>query len=102
MRERAGGRAYRSDALLQRVVIGRDQGDVAAEMAAATPQLSVAEITGSPFMLFGRTADEAAGELERRRQEFGFDRVTTHQSSLEALGQVIAAYRAARPGTAGH
>ncbi|MGI9005821.1 MAG: TIGR03621 family F420-dependent LLM class oxidoreductase [Streptosporangiaceae bacterium] len=102
VREQAGGRAYRSDALLQRVVIGQDPGEAAAAMAAAAPPLSPAEILDSPFMLFGRTAEEAAGELERRGQEFGFDRVTTHQSSLEALGQVIAAYRAARSGPAGH
>ncbi len=102
VREQAGGRAYRSDALLQQVVIGRDPAGAAAEMAAAAPSLSVPEILDSPFMLFGRTAEEAAGQLERRGQEFGFNRVTTHQGSLEALGQVIAAYRAARGGTAGH
>ena len=102
VREQAAGRAYRSDALLQQVVIGPDPADAAGEMASGSPGLSVAEILDSPFMLFGRTAEEAAGQLERRGQEFGFDRVTTHQPSLEALGQVIAAYRAARGSGRGH
>jgi probable F420-dependent oxidoreductase len=101
VKAQAGGRAYRSDALLQQVVIGRDPSEVAAELAAAAPRLTVAEILDSPFVLYARTADEAAAQLERRGREFGFDRVTTHQQSMEALGQVIAAYRAAGPGGPG-
>jgi hypothetical protein len=34
-------------------------------------------------------------ELRRRQQMYGFDSVTTHQPNLEALGEVIAACRAA-------
>jgi probable F420-dependent oxidoreductase len=101
VRAQAGGRTYRSDALLQQVVIGRDPREVAAELAAAAPRLTVAEILDSPFVLYARTADEAAAQLKQRGQQFGFDRVTTHQPSMEALGQVIAAYRAAGQGGTG-
>ena len=101
VREQAGGRVYRSDGLLQLVVIDRDPSDVAAEMATAAPQLSASEILDSPFVLLARTAEDAADELEHRQREFGLDRVTTHQPSMEALGQVIAAYRARRGSTAG-
>ena len=89
----AGGRPYRSDALLQMVVIGRDPEDAAAEVAAATPGLTVEQILDTPFALFARDAPHAAEELRRRHQVYGFDGVTTHQPNMEALGEVMAAYR---------
>lgn len=67
-------------------------------MAAKAPLLSVSELLDSPFVLYARTAEEAAEQLQWRAREFSFDRVTTRQPSMEALGQVIAAYRAARGG----
>ena len=65
----------------------------AGKMAAAVPGLSVAQVLDSPFVLYARDAKEAAEELGRRYERYGFDSVTTHQPSMEALGQVIAAYR---------
>jgi probable F420-dependent oxidoreductase len=93
VRELAGGRAYRSDVLVQQVVIGQNAAKAAAEMAAGVPLLTVDEVLRSPFVLYAASAAEAAGELARRREIYGFDSVTTHQPSMEALGQVIAAYR---------
>jgi len=93
VRELAGGRAYRSDVLLQQVIIGQSPATSAAEMAAAVPWLTADEILASPFVLYAADAEEAAGELARRREIYGFDSVTTHQPSMEALGEVIAAYR---------
>src|SRR5215472_14782481 len=89
----AGDRLYRSDVLLQHVVVGKSSRTAAEEMAAAVPQLSVAEILDSPFVLYADDAEAAAAELRRRHELYGFDSVTTHQPSMEALGLVIAAYR---------
>jgi len=95
VRRQAGGRPYRSDVLLQWVVIGRDPEDAAAELAAAAGgQLSVAQLLDTPFVLLAQDAGDAVAQLRRRQQVYGFDSVTTHQPSLEPLGEVIAAYRA--------
>jgi probable F420-dependent oxidoreductase len=94
VRQRAGGRPYRSDLLLQSVVVGRDPEEVAAEIVAGAPQLSVAQILDCPFVLFAADAPRAADELRRRGQLYGVDSVTTHHPNLEPLGQVMAAYRA--------
>jgi probable F420-dependent oxidoreductase len=93
VRELAGGRTYRSDVLIQQVVIGQDPAKSAAEMAAAVPWLTVDEVLASPFVLYAADPAAAARELARRREMYGFDSVTTHQPSMEALGEVIAAYR---------
>jgi alkanesulfonate monooxygenase SsuD/methylene tetrahydromethanopterin reductase-like flavin-dependent oxidoreductase (luciferase family) len=89
----AGDRRYRSDVLLQHVVVGPGWREAAAEMASAAPQLSVDEIVDSPFVLYAPDADRGAEELARRHERYGFDSYTTHQPSMEALGEVIAAYR---------
>lgn len=52
------------------------------------------QLLDTPFVLLARDAQQAATELVRRQQTYGFDSVTTHQSNLDALGHVIAAYRA--------
>ena len=96
VRRKAGDRPYRSDVLLQKVVIGREPEEAAAEIAAAAPGLTVEEILDTPFALFGRDAAHAAEELRWRHRRYGFDSVTTHQPSMEALAEVMAAYRAGR------
>lgn len=93
VREQAGGRSYRSDVLLQHVAIGPSPAQSAAEMAAAMTWITAEEILASPFVLHAETAEEGATELRRRHELYGFDSVTTHQPSMEALGQVIAAHR---------
>ncbi|MDR2987807.1 MAG: TIGR03621 family F420-dependent LLM class oxidoreductase [Nocardiopsaceae bacterium] len=93
VREQAGGRAYRSDVLLQQVAIGPSPDESAAKMAAAVPWMSAEQVKASPFVLYAESADQAAAELGRRHEVYGFDSVTTHQPSMEELGQVIAAYR---------
>jgi hypothetical protein len=40
-------------------------------------------------VLFARTAAEAAAELERRRERWGFTCITTFASSADALGAVM-------------
>jgi len=95
VRGQAGQRTYHSDVLLQHVAVGVSPAKSAAEMAAAVPWLTADDILASPFVLYADSADEAAVELRRRQETYGFDRVTTHQPSMEALGEVIAAYRSA-------
>ena len=94
VRQMAAGRPYRSDLLLQSVALGRDPGEVAAEIVAGAPELSVAQILDCPFVLFAADARQAADELRRRGERYGIDSVTTHHPNLEPLGEVIAAYRA--------
>jgi probable F420-dependent oxidoreductase len=93
VRRLAAGRPYRSDVLLQQVVVGKSPAQAAAEMAAAEPTVTEQQILDSPFLLHAEDASRAADELRRRYEQYGFDSVTTHQPSMEALGQVIAAYR---------
>ena len=93
VRREAGGRRYRSDVLLQRVGVDRDPEEAAADIAASAPGLTVEQILDTPFVLLARDADHAAEELRRRHERYGFDSVTTHQPNVEALGQVMAAYR---------
>jgi len=42
----------------------------------------------SPCVLFARTAAEAAVEIERRRERWGFTSMTTFAASVDALAQV--------------
>lgn len=93
VRRQAGNRSYRSDVLLQAVLIGRDPEAVAAEMAATTPGLSAQQILDTPFALLAVDAHHAAEQLRQRHRLYGLDSVTTHQPYMEALGEVIAAYR---------
>jgi len=58
------------------------------------PDLTAGQVLDSPFVLLAGDAAEAAATLRQRHDRYGFDSVTTHQPSMEALGQVIAAYRA--------
>jgi len=94
VRAGADGRPYRSDVLLQQVVIGRDPEAAAAEIAASGSNLTVEQLLDTPFVLLARDAGQAATELRRRQEVYGFDSVTTHQPNLEALGEVITAHRA--------
>jgi len=93
VRAQAGGRRYRSDVLLQAVVLGADPADSAARIAAEAPGLSVEELLDTPFLLLAADASAAADELRRRQQRYGFDSVTTHQPNLDALAEVLRAYR---------
>ncbi len=96
VRRQANGRPYRSDVLLQWVAVGRDPEDAAAEIAASLAgRLTVEQLLDTPFVLLAQNVHQAVQELRRRQQVYGFDSVTTHQPNLEALGEVIAAHRAA-------
>ena len=64
-------------------------------MAAVVPWMTAEEILASPFVLYAETAARPRRNSARRHELYGFDSVTTHQPSMEALGQVIAAYRGA-------
>jgi probable F420-dependent oxidoreductase len=93
VRAQAAGRPYRSDVLLQAVVIDQDPDKTAAQWVTEEPDLTADQVLDSPFVLLAEDAAHAAAILRRRHDQYGFDSVTTHQPSLESLGQVIAAYR---------
>ena len=94
VRERAAGRPQRTDLLLQAVCIGPDPERSAAELAAQAPgRLTAEQLLDTPFVLLAPDTESAVVELERRRRRWGLTSVTTHQPHLEALGQVLAAYR---------
>ncbi|HSZ30563.1 MAG TPA: TIGR03621 family F420-dependent LLM class oxidoreductase [Pseudonocardiaceae bacterium] len=64
VRRQAGGRPYRSDVLLQRVVIGRDPEDAAAEIvASASGRLTVEQLLDTPFVLLAQDVSQAVKEL---------------------------------------
>lgn len=77
-------------------MIGRDPEDAAAEIVASIPgRLTVEQLLDTPFALLAQDVSQAVEELRRRQQVYGFDSVTAHQPTLEALGEVITAHRAA-------
>jgi probable F420-dependent oxidoreductase len=89
VRERANGRRFESDVLLQLVELGRDplsaaRSVVEREYHSIEPEVLVE----SPCALFAPTAADAAVELERRRARWGFTSFTTFSPSSDALAQV--------------
>lgn len=93
VRETAGDREYSGDLLLQFVVVDEDPADAAARIVGEVGNMSVDRLLDSPFALLARDADEAAEQLHRRQEAYGLDSVVTHQPNLEALGEVLRAYR---------
>lgn len=94
IRDHAASRPYRTDLLLQAVVLGEDPERSAAGFVAQAPdRLTVERLLDTPFALFAEDPDSAAAELERRRVHYGLDSITAHQPHLEALGRVLSAHR---------
>lgn len=89
VRQRANGRHLESDVLLQMVELGRDP--LEAAKSAAQRELEGEDprvLAESPCVLYARTAAEAAAEIERRRERWGFTSLTTFAPSAEALAKV--------------
>jgi probable F420-dependent oxidoreductase len=87
-RQCANGRSFESDVLLQVVELGRDplraaKAFVEREGDEEDPRV----LAESPCALFARTAADAAAELERRRDQWGFTSFTTFWPSADALAQ---------------
>jgi len=94
VRRAAAGRAYRSDIVLQSVMIDKEPRESVAELAARRPEESPSVLLDAPALLLAKDAAHAAAELRRRHAEFGFDSVTVHGANMAEFGEVIAAYRA--------
>jgi probable F420-dependent oxidoreductase len=94
VRDMANGRAYRSDALLQRIVIGEDPSAAAARLAAEIKTISAEQLLDTPFLLLARDRAHAIELIAERHERFGFDSFSTHEPNLETLGEVIAGHRA--------
>lgn len=89
VRRRANGRSIEADVLLQAVELGRDPLDAAKayierEGESEDPRV----LAESPCVLFARSAAEAAAEIDRRRQRWGFTSFTTFAPSAQALADV--------------
>ncbi|WP_253779323.1 TIGR03621 family F420-dependent LLM class oxidoreductase [Goodfellowiella coeruleoviolacea] len=93
VREQAGDRELRVDLFLQRVELGRDPAEVAAEIVAALPHVSAEQVLDSPHVLLARTAEEAAEEVVRRGKAYGITELTTHEPFAPALAEVAALLR---------
>jgi probable F420-dependent oxidoreductase len=93
VRELANGRPYHSDALLQAVVIGEEPEIAAARLADAFETVARERLLDTPFVLLARDRAHAAELIAERCDRFGFDCFSTHEPYLDALGELIAAYR---------
>jgi probable F420-dependent oxidoreductase len=91
VREHAGGREYRSDALLQAIRLGTDPRVAAEELAVEWGDITPEQLLDTPFVLLARDATHAIEILAQRHEDFGFDSFTTHEPNLDALGQILAA-----------
>ena len=80
------------------VSLGRDPQEsaeaLATEWRAEGDEITVEDLLDTPFLLFARTAEDAAAELERRTLRWGVSSWCTHTPSGVPLAQVAAAYRA--------
>jgi probable F420-dependent oxidoreductase len=88
-RRDAGSRPFESDVLLQRVELGKDplaaaRAFVEGEQDPDDPMV----LAESPCVLFARSAADAAAEIERRRERWGFTSMTTFAPSSDALAAV--------------
>ncbi len=83
VRAQAAGRPYRSDVLLQAVVIGQDPDKTASQWVTEEPDLTAGQVLDSPFVLLAEDAAHAAAILRHRQDQYGFDSVTTYQPSLD-------------------
>jgi probable F420-dependent oxidoreductase len=89
VRREASTRSFESDVLLQSVELGKDPlaaARVFVEREGETDDPMV--LAESPCVLFARTAADAAAEIERRRDRWGFTSMTTFASSSDALAAV--------------
>lgn len=89
VRQRANGREFESDVLLQAVKLGRDplaaaKAFVEREGGEEDPRV----LAESPCVLFATTVAEAAQEIERRGKRWGFTSFTTFAPSATALAEV--------------
>jgi probable F420-dependent oxidoreductase len=90
VRRNAGSRRYESDILLQAVKLGRDPLVAAKSWVEKDPDdMDPMTLAESPCVLFAQSAADAAAEVERRRQRWGFTSMTTFAQSSEALLAVM-------------
>jgi probable F420-dependent oxidoreductase len=88
-RQQAGGRPFESDVLLQRVQLGKDPLAAAKFLVEHEGETDDPMILAeSPCVLLARSAADAALEIERRRERWGFTSITTFHQSSHALAAV--------------
>jgi probable F420-dependent oxidoreductase len=90
---RRGGRPYEADMLLQAVQIDVDPQQAAIELANGIAGLEPERVLDSPFVLLARDAREAAAQLQRRSERWGFSSIAAFWPSIDALHAVRDAMR---------
>lgn len=74
-------------------MIGEEPEHAAARVASAFKTLTSERLLDTPFVLLARDRAHAAELIAERHDRFGFNCFTTHEAYLDALGELIAAYR---------
>jgi probable F420-dependent oxidoreductase len=90
-RRRAGGREVEFNMLVQHVEVTRDRRAAAEawhEETGRTAAASAGELLDAPQLLLG-TVEEIAGQLEDRRERYGFTYVTVFEPALETFAPVL-------------
>jgi probable F420-dependent oxidoreductase len=75
--------------LVQRVIPSDDRHQIAAELAAQWPALSVDDVLQTPYLLIG-TVDQMVDDVRERRERWGISYIVTHEPFLDALAPVVA------------
>ena len=90
VREAAGGRFDRLElnALVQQVSVTDDRRGAAETLAQRWPQLAVADILESPFVLLG-TVDEIVDQLVARRARWGISYYVVFEPVIDAFAPVV-------------
>jgi probable F420-dependent oxidoreductase len=92
IREIAGKERYARlelNALVQQVVVTDDRHRAAAELTKRWPQLSVADILQSPYVLIG-TVDQMVEDLTARRERWDISYYVVHEPYLDDFAPVVA------------
>jgi probable F420-dependent oxidoreductase len=90
-RSRAGDRDVEYNMLVQRVVVTEDRRAAAAAWHEETERSTVRDVgdlLDAPQLLLG-TVEEIAGQLENRRERYGFSYITVFEPYLETFAPVI-------------
>ena len=77
------------NALVQRVIITNDRRNAAEELTRRWTQLTADEILQSPYVLIG-TVDQIVGDLEARREQWGFSYYVVQEPYFEVFAPIVA------------
>jgi probable F420-dependent oxidoreductase len=88
VREKSGGRDLELHALVQQVVVTDDPPSAAERVGQRAPELSVADVLGTPYVWIGSVESICEGVLAAR-ERWGFSYFTVFEHSLEAAIPIV-------------